>query len=297
MVANGRPARFIPPRKLRPVPESAYRTFRAFFDAVAEELPALLPGELRDYRTARMGGVFKVHFGTPRRHYELWFRGGGLEIGYHLEGAPEADRAVVAVLERRLPRLQRSLGGEMRLEPFGPGWSHLYELWPATAKTPRLAGDAAAGVGGHGNGPAVGLDDGGGDRQAQAGPAAAAGARGVAAVEPLEHPVCFVRWEPGSPVGHLDRGRTVRPRHTDGHRRRRRGVGAGVVEEVPDDLAKAELVAVHDDRSRRRELDGALGVGHAGVLHRVGRERRQVDRLALERPALVQPGQEEQVLD
>jgi len=126
------------------VPESAYRTFRAFFDAVAEELPALLPGELRDYRTARMGGVFKVHFGTPRRHYELWFRGGGLEIGYHLEGAPEADRAVVAVLERRLPRLQRSLGGEMRLEPFGPGWSHLYELWPATAKTPRLAGDAAA---------------------------------------------------------------------------------------------------------------------------------------------------------
>ncbi|MDP9343623.1 MAG: hypothetical protein M3Q23_16335 [Actinomycetota bacterium] len=127
-----------------PVAEAAFRTFREFFQAVAEELPALLPDELREYRTARMGRVFKVHFGRPRRHYELWFRGGGLEVAYHLEGPPDEDRPVVELLESRLSRLQRALGGEMRLEPFGPGWTHLYELWPGTAKTPRLAGDAAA---------------------------------------------------------------------------------------------------------------------------------------------------------
>ena len=34
--------------------------------------------------------------------------------------------------------------GEMRLEPFGSGWVHLYELWPAAAKTALLASDAAA---------------------------------------------------------------------------------------------------------------------------------------------------------
>jgi len=127
-----------------PVAEDAFRTFRDFFQAVAEELPALLPDELRDYRTARMGRVFKVHYGRPRRHYELWFRDGGLEVGYHLEGSSEGDEAVARTLRSRLPRLQRSLGGEMRLEPFGPGWTHLFELWPGTAKTPQLAGDAAA---------------------------------------------------------------------------------------------------------------------------------------------------------
>jgi hypothetical protein len=127
-----------------PVAEEAFRTFHDFFQAVAEELPALLPDELRDYHTARMGRVFKVHYGLPRRHYELWFRGGGLEVGYHLEAPPEDQEPLVRVLETKLPRLRRSLGGEIRLEPFGPGWTHLYELWPGTAKTPRLAGDAAA---------------------------------------------------------------------------------------------------------------------------------------------------------
>ncbi len=127
-----------------PGAEGAFRTYREFFQAVEEELPALLPDELREYRTARMGGVFKVHYGRPRRHYELWFRGGGLEVGYHLEGSPEGDEAVVQLLRARLPRLRRSLGGEMCLEPFGTGWTHLFELWPGTAKTPQLAGDAAA---------------------------------------------------------------------------------------------------------------------------------------------------------
>jgi hypothetical protein len=127
-----------------PKPNDAFRTFREFFDAVAEELPALLPDELRGFRTAWMGRVFKVHYGRPRRHYELWFRGGGIEIGYHLEGSPEEDRAALDALGAKLPRIRRSLGGEIRLEQFGPGWTHLYELWPGTAKTPQLAGEATA---------------------------------------------------------------------------------------------------------------------------------------------------------
>src|SRR5438445_12697878 len=127
-----------------PVASEAFRTFREFFQAVGEELPALLPDELRDYHTAQMGRVFKVHYGRPRRHYELWFRGGGLEVGYHLEAPPEDEAPLVRVLESKLPRLRRSLGGEIRLEPFGPGGTHRCELWPRTATTAERAGAAAA---------------------------------------------------------------------------------------------------------------------------------------------------------
>ena len=119
-------------------------TYRDFHDAVAGELPALLPPALRDYRVARMGGVLKVHYGDPRRHYELWFRGGGLEVALHLEGRPEDYEPALRLLESRLSLLTRSLGGEMRLEPFGPSWVHLYEWWPGQARTTELASDAAA---------------------------------------------------------------------------------------------------------------------------------------------------------
>ena len=42
---------------------------------------------------------------------------------------------------------------------------------------------------------------------------------------------------------------------------------------------------------------GRSGRQHPGVVHRVGGDREQVDRLLLERALLVEPGEQQQVLD
>ena len=119
-------------------------TYRDFFDIVSQELPALLPRDLRDYQSARQGGVYKVFFENRRHHYELWFREGGLEVAYHLEGAAEQNEPVVELLRRRMAALRRSLGGDVRLEPFGARWTHLFELWPAVSRDQDEAPEAAA---------------------------------------------------------------------------------------------------------------------------------------------------------
>ena len=119
-------------------------TYRDFFGIVSHELPALLPPDLRDYQSARQGRVHKVFFEDRRHHYELWFRDGGLEIAYHLEGPAEQNEPVVELLRRRLAALRRSLGGDVRLEPFGAGWTHLFELWPGVSRDQDEAPEVAA---------------------------------------------------------------------------------------------------------------------------------------------------------
>jgi hypothetical protein len=118
------------------------QTFRDFFADVAEQLPALLPRDLRDFQTARMGGVFKVFYDDRNQHFELWFQGRGLEVAFHLEGGPD-DAEVEDLLRRRLARIRKELGGEIELEPFGKGWVHLFELWKGVSRGPDLAGEAA----------------------------------------------------------------------------------------------------------------------------------------------------------
>jgi hypothetical protein len=118
-------------------------TFRDFYAEVADQLPALLPTDLRDYETARMGGVFKIFYDDRRQHFELWFRDKGLEVALHLEGSEEDDEPVLRMLEAKLPAIRKRLGGEVKLEPFGKGWTHLYELWPGASREPELAREAA----------------------------------------------------------------------------------------------------------------------------------------------------------
>src|SRR5439155_15094655 len=109
---------------------------------VAEHLPAMLPPDLRDFQTARMGGVLKVFYEDRREHYELWFRAGGLEVAFHLEGGAR-DEAVAELLQRRLVAIRERLGGDVRLEPFGRGWIHLFEHWPGASRGLGLAAEAA----------------------------------------------------------------------------------------------------------------------------------------------------------
>jgi len=70
-------------------------TYRDFYADVAEQLSTMLPKDLRDYETQRMGGVFKVFYDDRRQHFELWFRDGGLEVAFHLEGRGDDDEAVL----------------------------------------------------------------------------------------------------------------------------------------------------------------------------------------------------------
>jgi hypothetical protein len=118
------------------------QTFRDFYADVAEQLPALLPKDLRDFQTARMGGVFKVFYDDRFQHFELWFRTGGLEVAFHLEGGA-ADEEMAGLLAKRLTGIRRRLGGEIQLEPFGKGWMHLFEVWKGATRGPDLAAEAA----------------------------------------------------------------------------------------------------------------------------------------------------------
>jgi hypothetical protein len=119
------------------------QTFRDFYATVAEELPALLPTDLRDYQVSRMGRVFKVFYEDRSQHFELWFRDGGLEVALHMEGHEEDDEPVRRLLESKLATIRKRLGGDVRLEPFGRGWTHLYELWPGESRGADLAREAA----------------------------------------------------------------------------------------------------------------------------------------------------------
>jgi hypothetical protein len=118
-------------------------TFQEFYADVAEELPALLPRDLRDYETQRMGRVFKVYYDAPKQHFELWFRDGGLEVALHLEGNPDDDAPVLRTLESKLASIRKRLGGDILLEPFGRDWFHLFEHWPGASRQPDLASEAA----------------------------------------------------------------------------------------------------------------------------------------------------------
>ena len=72
-----------------------------------------------------------------------------------------------------------------------------------------------------------------------------------------------------------------------------------VAHQVPDDLPQPRLVA--DDQERgaglHRQVDGPGRGEQPGIVHRVGGQREQVDRLPGQRPLLIEPGQQQQVLD
>ena len=94
-----------------------------------------------------------------------------------------------------------------------------------------------------------------------------------------------------------DRG-VVCSRGGDGDGGAGRGVTAGVGEQVGDDLMQALLVADHDDRfGRQVEFPMVAGGNDAGVGDRVEGEPGQVDRAAVERPAGVQAGEQQEVFD
>ena len=116
----------------------------------------------------------------------------------------------------------------------------------------------------------------------------------------------------GVPVGQADYGTVeaeashagpeARGVPADGHLDRRPGrrVPQGVHDQVRHDLAQPALVTEHDDRAQLPaepdDPQAPVGLDGAGVLRHVGRDHREIDRRALLRPLLVEPGEREQVL-
>ena len=77
----------------------------------------------------------------------------------------------------------------------------------------------------------------------------------------------------------------------------RRRVHARVLQQVVDDLAQASGVARDDRGSVEVGVEDAVGVDRTGRVDRVRDDRREVDRLALERSALVEPSEQQEVVD
>ena len=153
------------------------------------------------------------------------------------------------------------------------------------------------------HGAAMRGDQRGHDGQPQAGPACFPGPRLISPVEPFEDPFRLLRRQARALVGDLQddaRHRLPRPGQ-DAHRHRRavRGVRERVAHQVANDLAQPHLVPEYQERGGRAdaELDRPVRRDDPGVLHRVRGQRQQIDRAAFQRPLLVQPGQQQHVLD
>ena len=72
-----------------------------------------------------------------------------------------------------------------------------------------------------------------------------------------------------------------------------------VVDQVADHLAEPGLVTEHEEgrAGSHSEVDATVRRNDPCVMYGVGRERKHVDGAPLERPLLVQPGEQQHVLD
>jgi hypothetical protein len=154
----------------------------------------------------------------------------------------------------------------------------------------------------------VGGDDGGHDRQAEPGPAgpavsarpalrAGAGPGGVGPVEALEDQPLVARREARALVGHLQEGLAVVGPHPHVDGGAHRCVDPGVGQEIAGHLPEAGLVAGDDEAVGMLVGHRPGGVDGGEVGQGVGGHRDEIDRLALQRAALVETGQQEQVVD
>src|SRR5207249_2421982 len=121
-------------------------------------------------------------------------------------------------------------------------------------------------------------------------------ARRVAAHEPFEDPSLDLWIQSRSPVPDPQQGLLTIERNLDSYRRAGR-VDARVVEQVVDHLAQTRGVTDDPDRIVSDQLDRSIRLDRPRALDGVRCDRGEVERLAFERPALIQPGEQQQVVD
>ena len=101
----------------------------AFFRGLPESVVAALPPNLKAVSHRVRSSQAQWFFDDPRLHFEAWWhaRTGRLELGLHLEAAPEMNERIAAGLARQLLLIKARLGGRLDLEPWDKGWIRLYE--------------------------------------------------------------------------------------------------------------------------------------------------------------------------
>lgn len=104
-----------------------------FFSGLRKGVKAKLPQDLKAFETSRgHGRLFKLHYGHPEFHFEVWHHTGDgrLEIGLHFEGSPDANQRAFEYFRERVVEVKARLP-RAELEPWDRGWSRLYETLPA----------------------------------------------------------------------------------------------------------------------------------------------------------------------
>src|SRR6266511_5169896 len=245
----------------------------------ADRPPSSTPKLRRDPSTGVAGSKTWVDMAASRRGGRC-FRP---DLGPRSFGLPASNLGV------RCEPAVRSAGRRARVQR---------QQDPEPGSLPRLAA--------HLDGPPVGGDQRGDDRQAE--PRAASGVRAgrIGPVEALEDPLGLLPGEPSTVVDDLDGGAAgaVAAAGAGPQLDRAAGgrVGERVAHQVGDDLAQPVLVPEDDERATavavgaELELDAPVRGDGAGVVDRLGGQRQQVDRAPVERSLLVEAGQEEQVL-
>lgn len=97
---------------------------------VPDAIRARLPQDLQGFETIAIGRLLKVHYGDPVFHFEVWFHEnkGLVEVAYHGEGPPAANRRLLDRLESRLVEMKEALGPTVELEPWVRSWVRLYRM-------------------------------------------------------------------------------------------------------------------------------------------------------------------------
>lgn len=115
-----------------------------FASELSRETSRLLPERLRHFKHRRQGRLFKLHYGAPEAHFEVWphARTGRLEIGLHLEGKPDFNRRGFDILRSRMVEIKGALPAA-ELEPWDRGWCRMYQTIAAPALDMDLARRAA----------------------------------------------------------------------------------------------------------------------------------------------------------
>ena len=134
------------------------------------------------------------------------------------------------------------------------------------------------------------------NRQSEADTAARAGAGGIRTVEPLEHAAGLLGRHPRPFVPDFDD--RISAGLANAHMRRglRRRMGTHVRQEVVEHLPQPVSIADHD-RGLGLDRDQAPGLHRSRRLDRLDGDLAQLDRLAVERAPLVEPGEQQQIVD
>jgi hypothetical protein len=104
----------------------------AFFRALPQPVAAALPPSLKGVRHRVRSSQAQWFYDDPRLHFEAWWHAktGRLELGLHLEAAPETNERIGGGLSRRMLMIKARLGERLDLEPWDRGWVRLYETYP-----------------------------------------------------------------------------------------------------------------------------------------------------------------------